>query len=105
MSGSGIPGQFGHRFLPDLRADKGKEAVSSPDQDFYYQCIAEENQDTCARPLFKISNHVCMRLFDYDKIYVDDTMTRLLDVANIGHQYGYCQLNHSVPDKSRTMYQ
>ena len=27
-------------------------------QDFYYQCIAEENQDTCARPLFKISNHV-----------------------------------------------
>lgn len=27
-------------------------------QDFYYQCIAEENQDTCAGPLFKISNHV-----------------------------------------------
>ena len=27
-------------------------------QNFYYQCIAEENQDTCAGPLFKISNHV-----------------------------------------------
>ena len=27
-------------------------------QDFYYQCIAEENQDTCAGPLIQISNHV-----------------------------------------------